>query len=92
MVAWRRGCAGGHTAAVRLELLHMGSVVFSYSVPLFLHHHVVLLMSDFDNALRPSSVFHWPVQGLLTRDPAKRLGNGPNGSAAIRAHAFFKVG
>lgn len=31
------------------------------------------------------------LKGLLTRDPEKRLGAGPNGSAAIRAHPFFKV-
>jgi hypothetical protein len=32
------------------------------------------------------------LKGLLTRDPEKRLGSGPDGSAAIRAHPFFKVG
>ncbi|KAI8473226.1 MAG: kinase-like domain-containing protein [Monoraphidium minutum] len=30
------------------------------------------------------------LKGLLTRDPQKRLGAGPDGSAAIRAHVFFK--
>ncbi|KAI8465027.1 MAG: kinase-like domain-containing protein [Monoraphidium minutum] len=30
------------------------------------------------------------LKGLLTRDPSKRLGAGPGGSAAIRAHPFFK--
>ncbi|KIZ00434.1 hypothetical protein MNEG_7534 [Monoraphidium neglectum] len=31
------------------------------------------------------------LKGLLTRDPQRRLGAGPDGSAAIRAHAFFKA-
>jgi p70 ribosomal S6 kinase len=30
------------------------------------------------------------LKGLLTRDPAKRLGSGPNGSSAVKAHPFFK--
>ncbi|KAG2438878.1 hypothetical protein HYH02_010676 [Chlamydomonas schloesseri] len=30
------------------------------------------------------------LKGLLTRDPAKRLGAGPDGSAAVKRHAFFK--
>ncbi|GBF95208.1 serine threonine kinase [Raphidocelis subcapitata] len=30
------------------------------------------------------------LRGLLTRDPEKRLGAGPGGSAEIRAHPFFK--
>lgn len=30
------------------------------------------------------------LKGLLTRDSAKRLGAGPNGSAAVKAHPFFK--
>jgi p70 ribosomal S6 kinase len=30
-------------------------------------------------------------QGLLTRDPAKRLGSGPNGSDSIKKHPFFKA-
>lgn len=31
------------------------------------------------------------LKGLLTRDPEKRLGAGAGGSAAVRAHPFFKV-
>lgn len=31
------------------------------------------------------------LKGLLTKDPAKRLGSGPNGSAAVRAHPFFNA-
>lgn len=31
------------------------------------------------------------LKGLLTRDPSRRLGAGQDGSAAIRAHPFFKV-
>jgi hypothetical protein len=30
------------------------------------------------------------LQGLLTRDPTKRLGSGPGGSEAVRRHPFFK--
>jgi len=30
------------------------------------------------------------IQGLLTRDPQKRLGAGPEGYGAIKEHAFFK--
>lgn len=30
------------------------------------------------------------LKGLLIRDPAKRLGAGPDGSAAVRKHPFFK--
>lgn len=30
------------------------------------------------------------IKGLLTKDPAKRLGSGPQGSEAIKKHPFFK--
>jgi hypothetical protein len=30
------------------------------------------------------------LKGLLVRDPAQRLGSGPDGVAAIKRHAFFK--
>ncbi|GFR47425.1 hypothetical protein Agub_g9046 [Astrephomene gubernaculifera] len=30
------------------------------------------------------------LKGLLTRDPAKRLGSGPDGSDAVKRHPFFK--
>ena len=30
------------------------------------------------------------MKGLLARDPAKRLGSGPEGSAAIMKHPFFR--
>ena len=30
------------------------------------------------------------LKGLLTRDSAKRLGSGPDGSAAVKKHAFFR--
>lgn len=32
------------------------------------------------------------LKGLLTRDVAKRLGSGPQGSEAVKRHPFFKVG
>ena len=35
----------------------------------------------------PTSSAH---QGLLTRDPAKRLGSGPTGALEIKRHPFFK--
>lgn len=31
------------------------------------------------------------LKGLLTRDVNKRLGSGPEGSAAVKRHPFFKV-
>uniref|UniRef100_A0A383WMG2 AGC-kinase C-terminal domain-containing protein n=1 Tax=Tetradesmus obliquus TaxID=3088 RepID=A0A383WMG2_TETOB len=30
------------------------------------------------------------LKGLLTRDPAQRLGGGPDGAAAIKRHPFFR--
>lgn len=30
------------------------------------------------------------LKGLLTRDPAKRLGAGPHGSEAVKRHPWFK--
>jgi hypothetical protein len=30
------------------------------------------------------------LKALLTRDPAKRLGAGPQGAEAVRRHPFFK--
>ena len=30
------------------------------------------------------------IKGLLTKDPAKRLGSGPQGSEAIKKHPFFR--
>ncbi len=30
------------------------------------------------------------LQGLLTRDPTKRLGSGAGGSDSVRRHAFFR--
>jgi hypothetical protein len=30
------------------------------------------------------------LKGLLVRDPAQRLGSGPEGAAAIKRHPFFK--
>ena len=30
------------------------------------------------------------LEGLLTRDPEKRLGSGPNGSENVKKHPFFK--
>ena len=31
------------------------------------------------------------IRGLLQRDPTKRLGYGPDGSAKVKAHPFFKL-
>ena len=30
------------------------------------------------------------VRALLEKDPAKRLGSGPGGNAAVKAHPFFR--
>jgi hypothetical protein len=42
----------------------------------------------------PNNCLTTAHQGLLTRDPDKRLGcgEGPAGSDAIKRHPFFKVG
>lgn len=46
---------------------------------------VIADLLPFASACSPS------LQGLLTRDPSKRLGSGPGGADAIRKHAFFKT-